>query len=100
LLVVLWLLASVSCADQALDGPRATGWIRGVVRDEYRHVALPGASVASRESGDSTRCDDEGRFQLRVPAGPSTLEVSADGYLTLERDEDPVTAGGTLEDQF
>ncbi len=57
--------------------------VRGVVRDETSEP-LPGVSVVVKNTSRGTITDQEGNFQIDMPAGSSTLVFSFVGYLSQE----------------
>lgn len=59
----------------------AQGMIRGRVINE-KNNPVPGASIFLSNTSIGTRADDEGRFQLNLPAGKFDLVVSSVGYQT------------------
>ena len=83
-LIAALLLAGsigVACTAALAESIVETGVIEGVVRDALGQpiqdveIALAGESA---HAGEAT--DYEGRFELRVPAGPWDLRAEMDGY--------------------
>jgi hypothetical protein len=56
--------------------------LRGVVLDEERNLPLPKASVFLNNTSIGTTANDEGRFELFIPAGRFDLIISSIGYVT------------------
>lgn len=71
--------------------------VAGVVRDSKTHEPLPGVTVAVADRVAVT--DREGRFMLRVPAGPARVELSLAGFYTLTAVLEP-TGDGAGQAEF
>jgi hypothetical protein len=62
-------------------GGAPVGWIRGVVSNLVTGAPVVGASVSASGTGISTTTGFDGSYELNsVPAGPTTLIASADGF--------------------
>lgn len=83
----------VVLAPRAPATAEATTTIGGRVTDAETGLALPGALVSLAGSEARATADDEGRWRLRVPAGPGTLVVRRLAYAPLVR-QVPRDAGG------
>lgn len=57
--------------------------IGGVVRDANTEKPIAGA-IVRLANGESTVADAEGRFEIQVPSGMQTIEVSAVGYVSQQ----------------
>ncbi len=70
----------------AWSSAQAQGWrVSGNVLDAVSKEPLPGASVtAVGQAGAVVATDARGVFTLRLPAGPTTLQVRYLGYFTRE----------------
>jgi hypothetical protein len=55
--------------------------VAGVVRDDRTHEPLPGVTAVVADRVAVT--DRDGRFTLRVPAGPARIELALAGFYTL-----------------
>ncbi|HEY0041045.1 MAG TPA: carboxypeptidase-like regulatory domain-containing protein [Flavisolibacter sp.] len=56
--------------------------LKGVVMDAEKNVPLPKASVFLSNTSIGTSANEDGRFELYIPAGRFELIVSSVGYLT------------------
>jgi iron complex outermembrane recepter protein len=72
-----------------------TGVITGIVTDNHGNP-LPGAAVLLVGTNTGTSTDPDGRFELYVPAGDRTLQVSFIGYQTT-RSTFRIQSGESLE---
>lgn len=79
------LAATLAAQDAPVRGDSA--WLRGLVTDTLG-VPLRNAEVRVEPGGVTTRTTAEGRFALRVPAGPSTLVVRRIGFGSLRHEID------------
>lgn len=59
--------------------------IKGVVLDAEKAIPIPKASVFLNNTSIGTTANDEGKFELLVPAGKFELIVSSVGYQTQNR---------------
>ena len=59
--------------------------IRGVVLDEEKNVPVPKASVFLNNTSIGTTANEEGQFELSVPAGRYDLIVSSVGFSTYSQ---------------
>src|SRR6516162_5027090 len=107
---VLWLsvclsLAAFSSRLQAQSSSTAsregaTGLIRGTVVDQTGRV-VQGAAIAVHDAmpdRHATVTNGEGQFAISgLAPGAYSVQVSAAGFATLERNDIMVTAGNTAE---
>ena len=70
---------------------KVNGTITGVVKDEAG-LPLPGASVKLAGTSYVSATDQNGQYQLNVPEGIYTLEVSFIGYETIRQEKIVVSA--------
>lgn len=56
--------------------------LKGIVLDEEKNVPLPKASVFLNNTSVGTTANEEGKFELYIPAGRYDLIVSSIGYAT------------------
>jgi len=78
--VVLLLIASIAMPVKTIAQQSRS--ISGVVTDATNNESVVGANVIVPGTSVGTLTDADGKFQLSVPAGKSTLEVSYLGYQT------------------
>ena len=64
----------------AVTEARLTSGVAGTVTDAGSQEPIAGAVVTRLDNGRMTRTDDAGRFELRLPPGTHSLEVSRFGY--------------------
>lgn len=86
-LVLLLLVPGLAMAQN--------GTVEGTVTDAETQEPLPGATVQVAGMGIGTATDVNGMYELSVPAGTQTLQVSFVGYNTAER-QVQVEAGATV----
>lgn len=77
-----------------LAGPLAAGGVRGVISDTDG-TPLPFASVYVAETGSGTTSNEEGRYQIDLPAGDYTLVFQFLGY---QSQTEKVAVGGSYRD--
>ncbi|MEY7849037.1 right-handed parallel beta-helix repeat-containing protein [Natrarchaeobius sp. A-rgal3] len=76
-----------------------TGAITGTVTDADSEDSLEGATVVvTDDTGviETAETDENGEYELVVPAGTYDLTVSADGYVEAEETDLEVTEGGVM----
>lgn len=56
--------------------------VKGVVLDAEKNIPIPKASVFLNNTSVGTTANDEGKFELFIPAGKYELIVSSVGYIT------------------
>ena len=94
---ILFLLFSVALSAQP-QSPAAERLMTGVVRDSATREPLPGVTAVVVDRVAVT--DQNGRFTLRVPAGPSRIELTLGGFYDLTAVIEPPadnTAAGDIE---
>lgn len=82
------LLTGAAQAQEAQSAAAATadeGIVTGRVFDERTGNSLRGAIVRVVGTGERDVTTEDGRFQLNVPAGPSTIEVEYVGFVSYTR---------------
>ena len=77
LLLLATVVANASASEPEKLPP--SGLIRGRVIEAFSGRPLGGAEVTSGDAKAASAAD--GRFELRVPLGPVTLQVEAEGHL-------------------
>ncbi|HSB30521.1 MAG TPA: carboxypeptidase regulatory-like domain-containing protein [Candidatus Sulfobium mesophilum] len=80
---LLLSLAVALCMLFARGAYAANGIISGIVKDIATGAAVSGATVSSGSA--STTTSSTGAYNLSVPAGSYTLQVSSSGYLTTNQ---------------
>jgi hypothetical protein len=84
-------LALVACPVSAGDG-----WITGTVsRSGGSGDPIPGATVTLSGTSSSVSTDSNGNYNIKVPAGDCTLQVSASGFNSQTSGALTVTEGNT-----
>lgn len=77
----------------AATGAQATGReIKGTVRDAKTSEAVIGAAVIVRGTQTGAVSDAEGRFTLRIPEGPCTIDIR---YISYKEASVEIPAGAT-----
>ncbi|GAB2493637.1 TonB-dependent receptor [Algoriphagus taiwanensis] len=86
--LVFLLLIGISGFTQAQNGT-----IRGAIFDERTGEPLFGASVLVKETSTGAVTDFDGKFEIQVPAGVFTLQISYISYSTVELTQVDVKSG-------
>src|SRR5690349_17171381 len=95
--MLLLLILTLACGLQPQSvGSAQTGHIRGVIVDARSGRPIARVRVDVQNSPVTTQTNDQGRFEIDVPAGTLTLSVSGVGYALTKR-EVTVPAGATLD---
>jgi hypothetical protein len=98
LLIVLLALAAGCRISGARDsGERFIGQVTDIATGEPISGALLQVGKGTASSGAvgsaETRSDDEGRYELRVAAGPGSIRVTAPGYIGMTETRQALAAG-------
>ncbi|MEB2782677.1 SusC/RagA family TonB-linked outer membrane protein [Algoriphagus sp. C2-6-M1] len=93
LVSLMCLLLNSVCAQQT------TYLLNGEVVDKQSGEPLPGVNLIIKGKMIGTVTDEEGRFELDLPNGPSTLKASYIGYVSQEIELN-IPASGTLRIQL
>lgn len=76
-----------------LSPTQAVGTLRGLVRSFAGRAVEATVSV---DGGEPTQTDEDGVFEVEVTAGAHTVEVTADGYATQQREIQVEPGGVTI----
>lgn len=87
----LFLLLFYLLLGQSLHSQKR---LKGLVLDAEKNIPVPKASVFLSNTSIGTTANDEGRFQLSIPAGKFELIVSSIGYATHNQ---TINAGETAD---
>ncbi len=82
-----------ACLASASDAPEVV--VRGVITNQATGDPIAGARVKAGDGVGLT--DGSGRFSLAVPAGASSLEISASGFVSVTVRLTPTTPTAALE---
>ena len=80
MLLKLWLMTACCCCTV---GALSQQWLKGQVFDALNKKPVIAASVFLNNTSTGTKTDEQGRFELLVPAGRFELVVSSIGFQTF-----------------
>ncbi|WP_038029287.1 TonB-dependent receptor [Thermonema rossianum] len=92
----LFLLTLTFCLSTLMVWAQQTGTLRGKVYDAESGETLIGATVFEPTTSIGTATDLDGNFELTLPAGVYTIEISYVSYQTKKIEGVEIKAGGVV----
>ncbi len=98
--VVLLCVMSSICVPVPAQQPPESYAVHGVVEDRLTNQPIARALVEEQSSGEAVLTDNEGRFEMNLPAGTATFTARRPGYRSSDQLRMISASGSAAESQL